>query len=183
MIYIVTGLMRTGTSLMMQVLQAAGIPPYYSKAYERRSMDGRLRNPMFLESAESIKGDISAVPDGGCVKVFLNFMHCIELDVGLHRVIAMARSTKDRLLSTRSGMSRIDWRRYQKKCTHANTRVEAEYAALDEQFPSRLVVDFNQLIDTPKVILRGISNYIQLPQTEAMQIVIQPRLRHYRSPE
>ena len=181
MIYIVTGLMRTGTSLMMQVLREAGIPPHFSKAYERRGKGGRLRNVCFLETQQSIRGDISAVPDGSCVKVFLNMMHKIALDPEKHKVIAMWRPTVDRLRSTRSGLPPAAWENYQKKCTHANTEVESCYSDLLKQFPSRLIVNFNDLIDSPEVVLSSVVDYIELPQTDGMLAVINPKNRHYKS--
>lgn len=180
MIYIVTGLMRTGTSLMMQVLMAAGIRPFYSKAYERRSRGGRLRNPMFLEAQACIRGDISMVPDDRCVKVFLNSLHKVDLSESKHKVIAMWRSTEDRLRSTRQGMPYKQWVRYQQKCTHANVEVEQCYRDLHELFPNHLLVDFDGLIDNPAVVLPAVAEYIGRPLTDAMRAVVQPKRRHYR---
>jgi hypothetical protein len=179
MIYIVTGLMRTGTSLMMQVLATAGIKPYYSKPYERRSRGGRLRNKAFLEDPQCIRGDIRQVPEGRCVKVFLNRMHKIDLVEGRHKVIAMWRPTVDRLRSTRQGMPKAEWRKYQRRCTHANVEVEQDYDKLKEQFPGHILVDFNELIDNPKVVLSRVSDYVELPQVAEAVSAVEPQRRHY----
>lgn len=179
MIYIVTGLMRTGTSLMMQLLEAAGIPPHYSKSWERRSKGGRLRNPKFLEAKECIQGDISMVPDGHAVKVFLNRLDRVNLDPQKHRVIAMYRRTEDRLRSTRSGMPHRQWVRYREKCTHGNVEVEKYYDHLKDWFPDHFLVDFDALVDDSESILLGLSEYLRLKKLTQVAHVIKPELRHY----
>lgn len=179
MIYIVTGLMRTGTSLMMQILREAGIPPFFYKSDERRGRGGRLRNKAFLEARPCVRGDISMVPDGHCVKVFINMIHKIELSEARHSVIAMWRPTFDRLRSTRQGMSKKDWARYRKKSTHANVEVEVCYEHLKKQFPNHIVVDFNELIETPEVVLPRVSDYVELPQIIECAHIVEPQRRHY----
>jgi hypothetical protein len=183
MLYIVTGLMRTGTSLMMQILSQAGIPPHYSEKYEARSKKGRLRNKAFLEAQECIRGDISEVQDGHCVKVFLNMLHKIDLSCDDHRVIAMRRNTSDRLRSMRQGMGASEWARYCKKSTHANVEVEECYDHLASRFPRHLVVDFNELFDNTEAVLHRVADYTGNDRIRKCRHVVEPKGRHYNSGE
>ena len=179
MIYVVTGLMRTGTSLIMQILQAAGVPAHYSIRDERRGKGGRLRNKAFLEDRACLRGDISKVADGHCVKVFLNMIHKIELSEDKHKVIAMWRPAIDRLRSTRQGMPYKAWLRYQQRSTHASEDVEICYEHLKAQFPAHLVVTFNDLFDNTEVLLGRVSHYVELPKVLECAHVVEHKRRHY----
>ena len=181
MIYIVTGLMRTGTSLMMQILRKAGIPPHYSEAYEARGMKGRLRNKAFLEAKECIRGDISKVPDGACVKVFLNALEHVDLDPSKHKVLAMWRPWEDRFRSMRHKLNKREWEAYQQKCTHANREVEIGYERLCTRFPAHLVVKFNSLFDDTTATLAEVAQYTGLPAINECRSVIEQSERHFNN--
>ncbi|MEW8091246.1 MAG: hypothetical protein AB2784_16640 [Candidatus Thiodiazotropha endolucinida] len=76
MIYIVSGMHRSGTSMMMKMLMEGGIHPYWSKLREKQMMRGREEydiNPDgFWEVGQQQymqMGFTSAVPDESCIKI------------------------------------------------------------------------------------------------------------------
>lgn len=179
MIYIVTGLMRTGTSLMMQILREGGVRPYYSRALERRAKAGRLRNPHFYEAKPCLNGDITGVPDGHSVKVFLHGLVHVDFSAGQYKVLVMRRSTEARMKSTRHRLPTPKWQNYQKKCLHANTGIERLYDELPDMCPDYLLVDYDDLIDCPHEQLERVAEYTGLPDILKAGRIIRPDLRHF----
>lgn len=69
-IVVVSGLQRSGTSLMMRIVQAAGIPLWYQQdsAVARPAAMMAFNPAGFFEDRTAAHGDFSAVPDGYAVK-------------------------------------------------------------------------------------------------------------------
>ncbi|MCG7945851.1 MAG: hypothetical protein N0C84_05835 [Candidatus Thiodiazotropha taylori] len=76
MIYVVSGIHRSGTSMMMKVLMEGGIKPYWSKLREKQMMRGRdeyeINPDGFWEVGQQQymqMGFTSTVPDESCIKI------------------------------------------------------------------------------------------------------------------
>lgn len=83
MIIVVTGVPRSGTSMMMRMLETGGVPCVYEQRADEFNPDG------YYECRAGIGGDLSSVPDGHAVK-------CLHALVGMPpgtdaRVIIMRR--------------------------------------------------------------------------------------------
>ena len=95
MIYIVSGFFRSGTSMMMQALEAGGLPVYYSRArdeFNERNTDAAHRpNPVSLFEPSATDLDEPGFQrrhDGKAVKVLIGWPLAIHDD---YRVVVMRR--------------------------------------------------------------------------------------------
>ena len=100
MIYLVTGMMRSGTSAMMQALEAGGLPVVKSderrRLNERSGTPGHLANPVDLyEPAESETQQLGwpRQHDGYALKVVAPLVP--RLAVHLYRAVFMFRSPRE----------------------------------------------------------------------------------------
>lgn len=72
MTYIVTGIPRSGTSLMMHLLGKIGIPIFYSEEREKKLLKSNLENPYFYEDSKVMIGDFDYdAISGHAVKIFV----------------------------------------------------------------------------------------------------------------
>lgn len=100
MLYIVSGFMRTGTSMMMRALEAGGLEAVYSKRRDQE-MNARwgdadyLPNDSYyeLDSADYLRGDLEQRYDGKLVKCLWGGV--IRLPPGEYRVIFMRRPAEE----------------------------------------------------------------------------------------
>lgn len=97
MIYVVSGFMRSGTSMMMNALKAGGIQPYYSIARERMMEAGnKVRNinpDKFYEVGQQEYmrfGMVSEVPDECSIKIMAIGLPILAAAKG-YRIIYMRR--------------------------------------------------------------------------------------------
>lgn len=86
--YIVSGLARSGTSMMMRAISVAGVPAFHD---EFRKADGRNPDGYFEHSAVFTGQPWEA--EGRCVKVL--FPHLDALPPGDYRVVCMTRNLGD----------------------------------------------------------------------------------------
>lgn len=63
-VIVVTGLPRSGTSMMMAMLEAGGVPCFY----DRPDRPDQFNPGGYYESFITLKGDLDEVPDGHAVK-------------------------------------------------------------------------------------------------------------------
>jgi hypothetical protein len=105
MIYVVSGLPRSGTSLMMQILLAAGIPAFTDA---RRQAD--LHNPAGYFEHETVKNVIHdsawlAEAQGKAVKIIADFLHLLPPDFR-YQIIFMRRDL-DEVIDSQNKMLRL----------------------------------------------------------------------------
>lgn len=96
MIYIVSGIHRSGTSMMMDLLVQSGIRPYYSKIREKQMQHGKddyKLNKNFWETGVNDYmqlGFTSELPDNCCVKIPAIGLPILSPAVG-YKIIYMRR--------------------------------------------------------------------------------------------
>lgn len=100
MIYLVTGYMRSGTSLMMQALEAGGLPVIKHpsrRALNERCADARYRpNPLDLYEpawADMRQVDFPRFHDGHALKIVVPWLG--RLAVHVYRVVFMRRDPEE----------------------------------------------------------------------------------------
>jgi hypothetical protein len=106
-ITIVTGLPRSGTSLMMQMLAAGGIPPLTDNL--RTPDDSNPRGYFELEAVKRLRADHSWLGDarGKAVKIIHLLMRELPVDGRFqYRVLLMRRPIEEVLSSQRSMLAR-----------------------------------------------------------------------------
>ena len=105
-ITIVSGLPRSGTSMMMQVLDAGGMPVFTD--HIRTSDEDNPKGYYELECVKKTKSDSSWVPKavGKAVKVIYRLLYDLPKDYE-YRVILMRRNIDEVLVSQKTMLERI----------------------------------------------------------------------------
>jgi hypothetical protein len=79
-VIVVTGLPRSGTSMMMAMLEAGGVPPFCEQRADEFNPDGYYEHPLGLA------GDFAAIPDGHAAKC-LHMLPTRPAEDGLRAVV------------------------------------------------------------------------------------------------
>jgi hypothetical protein len=183
-ITVVSGVPRSGTSMMMSMLEAGGIPPLTD---ELRSPDeSNPRGYYELERVKALKQDSAWVADavGKVVKVV--HVHVRDLPPGYeYRVVLMVRDLREVVTSQKTMLER----RGKAGGDLADERVMAIYAkqladlrAWIDATPgfSRLDADYNRILADPRETVAGLDAFLGGGlNVQAMAQVVDPSL--YRS--
>ncbi|MBN1669080.1 MAG: sulfotransferase domain-containing protein [Anaerolineales bacterium] len=184
-IVIVSGLPRSGTSMMMKMLEAGGIPPLTDQI---RSAD--IDNPKGYYEFERAKklpeGDIAWLPDaqGKAVKVIAALL--VHLPAGYeYRVLFMRRkmeeilASQNKMLAHRGEQSKVD------DATMAD--LFAKHVAQVENWMRTqpnlqyLDVDYNAMLAQPEQHLAGIIEFLNRDlDAQAMLAIVDPNLYRQR---
>ena len=176
MIYIVSGLPRSGTSLMMHMLKVGGIELFYSEERERRLVKAqRPTNPYFYEHNDTLmQGRIDEKPAllGKAVKIIHSGMQNIQPGF-ICKLIVMIRSAEARQQSARVMQA------------HQQTEVMAGGQYLNAM--ARMIATYNghpvlydDLIDYPAEAVDDLIKYLDRPMDRAAMIAaVDPTLRHW----
>lgn len=89
-VIVITGNPRSGTSMMMRILEAGGVPCLYNQRFDEYNKDG------YYEHHAAMAGDFSAVPDGFAVKCLQNLAISPAADI---KAIIMRRDLRASLAS------------------------------------------------------------------------------------
>ena len=185
MITVVSGLPRSGTSLMMQMLDAGGLPVLVD---ERRGADADNPRGYFeFEKVKSLKKDNSwlSLAEGKAVKIVSLLLY--DLPTGFdYQVIFMQRDLDEVLRSQETmlarqgadpGNNRAAMRgHFEKHLTHLNQWLEKR---------ERLKVhfcDYRRLVEQPVETAGQIANFLQMKIDQAaMASVVDRNLYRQRS--
>jgi hypothetical protein len=188
MITIVSGLPRSGTSMMMRILEAGGLPVLVDDArpadadnpngyYEFEPVKSTRENPSWLSQA-----------DGRGVKMVYQLLYDLPPDRS-YRVIFMQRALKEIVASQNKMLSRLG-RENMGGPTDEHTLVAsfaAEIAKAKAWLRERpnfqtLFVNYNRLLDDPAPILSAVNQFCgdALDET-AMRKVVDPSLYRQRT--
>ncbi len=183
-ITIVTGLPRSGTSLMMQMLEAGGLTPLTDR---RREADGdNPRGYYELEAVKRTRDDATWLEQAGgrAVKVIHALLRDLPGDRRF-RTIVMRRSLDEVVASQRVMLER----RGQKGANLTDAQLidayerqlEATLRWLDEQ-PNHdvLEVDYNELMTDPGRAAARLAAFCDGLDAEAMARVVDPKLYRQR---
>jgi hypothetical protein len=179
-ITLVSGLPRSGTSLMMQMLSAGGIPPLTDGL--RAADDDNPAGYFELERIQQLATDSSWLNEarGRSIKIISLLLY--DLPPGLPcRILFMQRNLDEILASQRIMLQRrnvVDpgpaddpMRRH-----FENHLVKVQRWINDRQIPC-LKCDYNRLVQNPDPILTDISAFLDgHPDPAAMRQVIRPDL-------
>jgi Sulfotransferase domain len=163
-ITVVTGLPRSGTSLMMQMLAAGGIPPLTDNV--RRPDESNPRGYFEFEQVKRLRSDQSWIEQarGHAVKIVHLLIRELPIDSRLHyRVILMRRDMREILAS-----QRVMLERQGKKSADETLLAQVYQAQLGElerwlrqreQFAT-LAVDYADLIRNPRIAAATIDKFL-----------------------
>lgn len=181
-ITIVSGLPRTGTSMMMQLLVAAGLPPYTD---ERRQADeDNPRGYFEHEQATRLHRDTSWIPDarGKVVKIVAPLLPHLPAGED-YRIVLMLRNLEEVIASQRAMLARLQ-REGGKLSDDALRRAYAGHLVRVRQWlQSRpeiavLPVDYADALSNPSDTAARIAGFLGQPfDTPAAAAAVAPSLR------
>lgn len=176
MLYIVTGFMRSGTSLMMHIMNKIGIEILYDKDREKELCVNGPSNPYFYEHPEYIVGknitkEFIDKNDGKCIKVLGYGMNNIAFYPDSYKIIYMNRDFESRVRSICEkenkleklvpDFGRILWtranairRRIQAKGGDPRKFIFDNYDVI--------MIDYDELIDNSDVTLKKLKEFLNI---------------------
>ena len=184
-ITIVSGLPRSGTSLMMQMLAAGGIPPLTDNL--RPADESNPRGYFEFEAVKRLRSDRSWLDQarGHAVKIIHALVRELPVDGQFHyRLVLMKRPIEEILASQRAMLEREG-----KTSADEATLAKIFRAQLDQlekwlaEQPafSFLAVDYHRLLKEPLAVAREVNAFLQQNlNLEAMAAVVDPALYHQR---
>ena len=195
-ITIVSGLPRSGTSLMMQILEAAGIPVYTDG--NRTADDSNTRGYYEHDQAASLLKPVEkkwlAETRGQALKVVAPLLAALPRKVKsdkpggrpLHyRVLFMERDLDEVLASQATMLERLDKEQTKGDVSKAyNQQVRHAKTWLNGHGIPALSVDYARLVHDPESILPALASFLGVEgHLPAMRAVIDPTLHRARGEE
>jgi hypothetical protein len=185
-IILVSGLPRSGTSMMMKMLEAGGLPPLTD--HLRAADDDNPQGYYEFERAKKLReGDAAWLDDapGRAVKVISALLEHLPAD-RQYKVIFMRRAMPEILASQKKMLVN--------RGEDPNKVDDAEMAALFEKHLAKitamlntsknfevLYVDYNEMLTNPAPIIPAVNHFLNNELDEArMLTVIDPRLYRQR---
>lgn len=184
-ITVVTGLPRSGTSLMMQMLNAGGIRPLTDQV--RAPDESNPRGYFEFEPVKRLHTDQGwlAQARGQALKVVHVLVPHLPVDAVLrYRVILMRRDMQEILASQRTMLERQGKKSEDETVLagayHAQLSALEEWLRAREQF-SMLSIDYRELIENPRAAAIKINNFLGNDlDIEAMVNAVDPALYRQR---
>lgn len=185
-ITVVSGLPRSGTSMMMKVLEAGGLPPVTDNI---RTAD--TDNPKGYYEFERVKklptGDVAWLPEaqGKVVKIIAALLIHLPATYS-YRVVFMQRTMPEVLASQREMLVRRGEdpnkvgdeqlaRLYEKHLVQVNTWISSQPNV------ARININYNQILENPRPHLERINQFLDNSlDLEKMSQVIDPALYRQR---
>ena len=185
-IYIVSGLPRSGTSMMMKMLASGGLPVVMDSI---RQADEDNPNGYFeIELSKKLKdGEVNWVYEapGKVVKVISYLLEYLPKDLNYY-VVFMEREIREILASQHKMLERRN-----EKSLVSDEEMTAQYndhlRAVKYWLPRQpnirvLYVSYNSMMNQPEKLCNSIVNFLELPlDVEAMREVPNPSLYRNRS--
>lgn len=186
-ITVVSGLPRSGTSMMMKMLESGGIPPMTDQL--RRADDD---NPKGYYEYEQVKqlpnGDTEWMKhvNGRTLKIISALLHYLPADYQ-YRIIFMERELEEVLASQKKMLMRRgevhDGVSDEELAAlfHKHLRQTETWLREHQHHASCLKVSYNALLKEPELIIRQINSYLgNNLDTKAMSSIIDPALYRNR---
>ncbi len=185
-ITVVTGLPRTGTSMMMRMVEAGGIPVMIDGV--READDDNPRGYYEFEAVKKTKQDASWVNSANGKAVKLVYRLLYDLPAGQSfRLLFMRRKLSEVLASQDAMLERLNH-------DQAGKMNQAQFEQLfgqelnkveswlrDQSHMSTLDVDYNQMIENPQPQVEAINEFLGGDlDVEAMRQVVEPSLHRQR---
>lgn len=185
---VVSGLPRSGTSMMMAMLEAGGIPALTD--HLRGADEDNRRGYYEFEPVKAIAKDASWVTEarGKAVKIILSLLP--QLPRGFaYRVVVMRRDLDEVIASQRVMLERAGRRGGRIGPDQLKRLYEAELAKHDAWVAGRgdvvsVSVSYNRLLDEPKPVVETLDGFLGGGlDRAAMLAVVDPALYRQRSPD
>jgi hypothetical protein len=162
-IIIVSGLPRSGTSLMMQMCEAGGLEPLTD--HQRRSDEDNLKGYYELEQVKKLEKDKSWLPDarGKVVKVISALLKHLPPEY-TYKVIFMQRNMEEIIASQKQMLVRRgEPHRFKDEELARMFRNHLQQVGqwlIDQQNFEVLHVDYNELLDKPLMKIAEIKKFL-----------------------
>lgn len=176
MIIIVSGFPRSGTSMMMQILQAGGIPLLYDITMTSEANPYGPFEWSKLRHAEE-NSEWPSIAEGKAIKAFLPNIPKFTRELAC-KVIVMVRNPIEVAKSRNLKKNRpIDYELESETEIAINSLAMAKAAFADLAYPT-LEVPYADIVQTPDVWLNAIIEFLSLDPANitAMRAVIKPEL-------
>lgn len=185
-ITIVSGLPRSGTSMMMRMLEAGGMPVITDNL--RTADDDNPRGYFEFEPAKKTKDDPSWLnaAEGKAVKMVYKLLYDLPDRLG-YRVLIMRRRMQEVLASQRKMLDRLGKPTGTIPDVKIGELFDRQMQAFDtwvKQQPNfaTLDVDYNQTVADPAPLIEKINTFLGGGlDTEAMRKVVEPKLYRNRA--
>lgn len=183
-IVVVSGLPRSGTSLMMQMLDAGGLPPLTD--HERSADEDNPKGYYEFEQAKALKDGNAkwvAQAQGNAVKIISALLEYLPANqrykvIFMRREISEILASQRKMLERRGERSTVDDEQMSHMYRRHLSSVEAWLAA--QEHIDTLYINYAQLLDDPTVQIQRLLTFLGLPlDAQAMQAV--PDKRLYRN--
>lgn len=175
-IVVVSGLPRSGTSLMMQMLDAGGLPPLTD--HERRADEDNPKGYYEFERVKALKdGDMGwvAQAQGKAVKIISALLEYLPASqrykiIFMRREISEILASQHKMLARRGESSPVEDEQMALMYRRHLSAVEAWLAAQDNI--DTLFVPYMQLLTDPNAHIQRLLAFLELPlDAQAMQVV------------
>jgi glycosyltransferase involved in cell wall biosynthesis len=188
-ITIVSGYKRSGTSLMMKLVQELGVPPHYDDKFEDYlKNDYGAENPYFYEDKDLVHKGFGAefAPKlvGKVVKIFTYGLENIPpKEIPRCKIIVMCRNKK--CVEASIGV-------YKQEAKKGHLTLQDDLcnlAQLDHHVVAKQygghIVDYDELCDNPEKTIPLLANYLGIKDYDlgAAVTIVNPKLRHHTSPK
>ena len=187
-VYLVSGLPRSGTSLMMRMLEAAGLPVMTDG--ERGADEDNPRGYYEFERVKGLPQDVAWLPEcrGKAVKVISRLMLHLP-DTERYRVVFMRRNVEEILHSQSKMLERrgVDEQAHEAEHLAMKRNFILHLGEVEEFLASRsnfdtLFVSYNRLMHAPEVQVCRVAEFVgQLQRAETMRAVVEPSLYRQRA--
>ncbi len=163
---IVTGLPRSGTSLMMQILQKVGVPILYdnSKAPDKHNPYGYYEYERVKSIPKSNDWEWLKNYAGYAVKIISPILINIPIKFSC-KVILMLRNFEE-IIASQEKVSGVEKSSNEKK--HIVVLYGKHISLIKNKFQSSLYVkmievNYNELVSSPHFTLEELSNFLEIP--------------------
>lgn len=184
---IVSGLPRSGTSMMMQAIVAAGFAPFTD---EKRAADSdNPRGYYEHEKATQLARDSSWIPEarGKVVKIVAQLLPCLPRGEQMprYRVVFMDRDLREIVRSQRAMLERLGRSGGRLEPDKMMTTLDAQVAQIERWMRERpdvecLFVDYARVVADPRGETARIAAFLGVADAPAMAAAIDPSLRRQR---
>ena len=188
-ITVVSGLPRSGTSMMMKILEAGGLTPLTDGM--RTADDDNPRGYYEFERAKKLQdGDVAWLPDarGKVVKVIAMLLTYLPSDY-TYRVVFMRREMREILASQRKMLINRGVAPDKISDQEMGALFEKHLHRVDQWIAGqphikRIDVDYNQLMTAPAPIIEEVYHFLgHLRHLQQMIAVVDPELYRQRRDE
>ena len=179
--YIVSGLERSGTSLLMQILKAGGIPIGFDESRSANNSNpkgyyelegGKIINRLIDETFpfEKYKGKFIKITAFG-----LKF-----LPPGKYKIIYSERNIEEILDSMEEMMGKKDLNRDETKQAFIRLNNMIKQHIRKRKDTEHIIINYNQTISNPKSNINKIAGFLKLPEETQSKMMTAIDSRLYR---